>query len=137
MSMQTELFIFERVTEARGRLLRVEADRSDAAPKQLVLTFDVGHVLIRPTDEGLSTAHIVDRAGVPDGLVLLDEEEPWWRLLGEPLTAAWPGGLEGAAGALSSGPLLALKLRFRDESENPRIVLLESAGTVVRVSFGG
>ena len=137
MSMQTELFVFERVTEARGRLLRVEADRSGETPRQLVLTFDVGRVLIRPTDEGLASVPIVDRAGVPDGLVLLDEEEPWWRLLGESLTAAWPGGMEEAVGAHNAGPLLALKLRFREESKNPRIVLLESAGTAVRVSLGG
>jgi hypothetical protein len=137
MSIQTDLPVFERAVEARGRLLRVEADRSGTKPRQLVMTFDVGRVLIRPTDDGLSAELIEDRAALPEGLTAIDEGEPWWRVLGQPLTAAWPGGIEESAGAHASGPLLALKLRFREEAENPRIVLLESAGTAVRVSLEG
>ena len=136
MSMQTDLQVFERAVEAKGRLLRIEGDRTGPTPRQLVLTFDVGRISIRPTDDGLSTSLIEDRAVMPGDLVPLDEEEPWWRLLGQPLTAAWPGGIEEAVGAQASGPLLALKLRFREQAENPRVVMLESAGSAIRVSLG-
>ena len=103
MSMQTDLQVFERAVEAKGRLLRIEGDRTGPTPRQLVLTFDVGRISIRPTDDGLSTSLIEDRAVMPGDLVPLDEEEPWWRLLGQPLTAAWPGGIEDAVADLSAG----------------------------------
>jgi hypothetical protein len=137
MSIQTDLKVFERSVDARGRLLRVEADRTGPTPRQLVLTFDVGRVLLRPTDDGLSAAIVEDRGALPPGVEPIDEDEPWWRLLGQPLTAAWPGGTEGAEGAQASGPLLVLKLRFREETENPRIVSLESAGSAIRVALEG
>lgn len=137
MSMQTELQVFERAAEAKGRLLRVEADRLGSTPRQLALTFDVGRVLIRPSPDGLEVANVENREALPEGMQLLDEEEPWWRVLGQPLTGAWPSGMEDAASTQSTGPLLALKLRFREESDNPRIVLLESAGSAVRVSLKG
>lgn len=161
MSMQTELQGFERAVEARGRLLRVEADRTGTKPRQLVLTFDVGRILIQPShqaggrpggrpggqagghagsqpgDDGLSALLIEDRADLPADLTPVVEEEPWWRVLGQPLTAAWPGGIDAAVGAQVSGPLMSLKMRFREEAENPRVVLLESAGSAVRVSLEG
>ena len=137
MSMQTDLQVFERAVDANGRLLRVEADRTGSTPRKLILTFDVGRILIQPSDDGLTIATIADRAALPEGMTALEEEDPWWRLLGQPLTAAWPGGVEESVGATGSGPLLALKLRFREETQNPRIVLLESAGTAVRVSLEG
>jgi len=135
--MQTELQVFERAAEAKGRLLRVEADRLGSTPRQLALTFDVGRVLIRPSPDGLEVASVESREALPEGMQLLDEEEPWWRVLGQTLTAAWPAGMEDAVGTQRAGPLLALKLRFREESDNPRIVLLESAGSAVRVSLEG
>jgi len=137
MSIQTDLQVFERSVDARGRLLRVEADRSGATPRELVLTFDVGRVLLRPTDDGLSAVIVDERGTLPPGVQPIDEEEPWWRVLGQPLTAAWPGGTEDAEGAQASGPLLVLKLRFREEAENPRIVSLESAGSAIRVALEG
>ena len=76
-----------------------------------------------------------DAAASPDGLDRLDEAEPWWRLLGQPLTAAWPGGVEEGVGARGLGSLMVLKLRFREESDGPRIVRLEAAGRAVRVSL--
>ena len=135
MSTQGDLKIFERAVEARGRLLRVEADRSGATPRQLALTFDVGRILVRPTADGLSATQVEERAGLPSTLELLDEEEPWWRLLGQRLTAAWPGATGEAVGAQGLGSLDVLKLRFREAAENPRIVVLEAAGAAVRVSL--
>jgi len=129
------LTILERAVEARGRILRIEADRTGATPELLALTFDVGLVLIRPEEEGLAIDHVEAPSAMPKGLVALDEAEPWWRLMGQPITAAWPGGVEEGVGARGLGALMVLKLRFREESENPRIVCLEAAGRAVRVSL--
>ena len=135
MSRQTGLEIFERAAAARGRLLRVEADRSGAMPRQLALTFDVGRILVRPTAGGLSATQVEERRELPGTLEPLDDEEPWWRLLGQQLTAAWPGATGEAVGAPSAGSLDVLKLRFREAAENPHIVVLEAAGAAVRVSL--
>jgi hypothetical protein len=135
MSKKSGLTVFERAVEARGRILRAEADRTDLTPGVLVLTFDVGRILIRPGEDGLLVEHVDDAEALPDGLDPLDDAEPWWRLLGQPLTAAWPGGVEEGVGARGLGSLMVLKLRFREESDNPRIVRIEAAGRAVRVSL--
>ena len=137
MVMQAGLEIFERATDARGRLLRVEADRSGSVVRQLVLTFDVGRIGVTPADDGLVIHHFDDASELPTGLESLEEDEPWWRLLGHPVTAAWPGGVEEGLGAQSSSALMVLKLRFREESENPRVARLEAAGKAIRVSLDG
>ena len=135
MSTQTGLEILERAAEARGKMLRVEADRDGATAGILVFTFDVGRVLVTPSADGLEVAHVEVTDTLPPGLVALEEDEPWWRLLGNPLTAAWPGGVETGVGARGLGSLMVLKLRFRDEGENPRIVQLEATGNAIRVSL--
>jgi hypothetical protein len=135
MSKESGLEFFERAVEARGRVLRAEADQSGPTPGVLVLTFDVGRIIVRPGDDGLLIEQAADASALPDGLEALDDEEPWWRLLGQPITAAWPGGVEEGVGARGLGSLMVLKLRFRDESDNPHIVQLEAAGRAVRVSL--
>ena len=135
MSKKSGLEIFERAVEARGRVLRAEADQSGATPGILVLTFDVGRIVVRPGEDGLLIEHLGDAAALPDGLEALDDEDPWWRLLGQPITAAWPGGVEEGVGARGLGSLMVLKLRFREELDSPRIVRLEAAGRAVRVSL--
>ena len=132
--MQEGLAILERAAEARGKILRAEGDRAGASVGLLMLTLDVGRIVIAPGDEGLEVAAIDAAGEVPDGLGTLDEEEPWWRLLGQPLTAAWPGGVEEGVGASGLGSLMVLKLRFREENENPRVVRLEATGSAIRVS---
>ena len=134
MSMQTGLELLERAATARAKILRVEADRAGAIAGRLVLTFDVGRILLSPSEEGLAIEHVEDAAALPDGLGGLEEEEPWWRLLGQPLTAAWPGGVEEGVGARGLGSLMVLKLRFREEEENPRVVQIEATGNAIRVT---
>ena len=135
MSNLSGLEIFERAVEARGRILRAEADYTDAAPGMLLLTFDVGRIVIRPHDDGLLIEPLEVGDAPPAGLESLDEHEPWWRLLGHPITAAWPGGVEEGVGARGLRSLMVLKLRFREESDHPRIVRLDAAGHAVRVSL--
>lgn len=135
--MQAGLEIFERAADARGRLLRVEADRSGSTVSYLVLTFDIGRIGITPSGDGLAIHHFAEASELPADLGSLDEEDPWWRLLGNSITAAWPGGVEEGLGAQGLGSLMVLKLRFREESENPRVVRLEAVGKAVRVSLEG
>ena len=135
MSNLSGLEIFERAVEAGGRILRAEADYTDAAPGMLLLTFDVGRIAIRPHDDGLVIEPLEVGDAPPAGLEVLDENEPWWRLLGQPITAAWPGGVEEGVGALGLRSLMVLKLQFREESDHPHTVRLEAAGHTVRVSL--
>ncbi len=135
MSTLSGLEILERIAAAGGRILRAEADEPGATSAVFALTFDVGRVVVRSGDEGLLITQASDREEMPEALIGLDEEEPWWRLAGQPLTAAWPGGVEEGVGAKGLHSLMVLKMRFRAESDNPRILCLEAAGRSVRVSL--
>jgi hypothetical protein len=135
MSNSSGLPVFERAVDARGRLLRVEADHTGVTPGVLVLTFDVGRIAIRPEEAGLSVEHVEDPAALPSGQESLEDVEPWWRLLGQPITAAWPGGVEEGVGARGLGDLMILKMRFREKAENPRVVRIEATGTALRISL--
>ena len=135
MSIQTDLEIFERAVESHGRLLRVESDRIAGPPRMLLLTFDVGRILVIPTREGLSALEVKERGEAPTQLFALDEDEPWWRLLGHPLTAAWPGDAGDASGARSLREAAVLKLRFREEDANPWVVAIAAAGDSLQVSL--
>jgi hypothetical protein len=137
MSTQNGLEIFERAVDARGRILRVEGDRAQPAPSVLVLTFDVGRIVVRPEEDGLRVEALPAPQRLPEASEVLDDEEPWWRFLGQPITAAWPGGVADGVGARGLGSLMVLKLRFREESENPKIVQLEATGSQLRVSLDG
>ena len=138
MASQASVEILERAVTAHGRILRVEADRADALPRILALTFDVGRVVLRPVGEQIAVEAVPDRGALPAGLVPLDEEDPWWRVLGQPITAVWPIG-NGDAG--SPGPLAkavgSLKLRFRESDQNPRVVGIAVAGPALRVTLEG
>lgn len=127
--------MFERAAAARGQILRVEADRTSGVPSVLVLTFDVGRIKIGPGEDGLRIEQVGSRVALPDGLESLDEAEPWWRLLGHPLTAVWPGDAGEGEGARGAGDTPVLKLRFREADENPRTVRIESAGRGVRAAL--
>jgi len=133
--MQSGLEMLERAAVARGKILRAEGDRAGASVGILALTFDVGRIVITPSEDGLEIEQVEDAAAMPDGLGALDEDDPWWRVLGAPLTAAWPGGVEEGVGARGLGSLMVLKLRFREESENPRVVQLEATGNSIRISL--
>ena len=134
MSTLSGLEIFERIAEAGGRILRAEAEGADPTSEVFALTFDVGRVTVRSGDEGLMISQTTEREELPGDLMDRGEEEPWWRLLGQPVTAAWPGGVEDGVGARGLHSLMVLKMRFREESDNPRILCLEAAGRSVRVS---
>ena len=135
MSTLSGLEIFESIVKSGGRILRAEADRAGGTSEVLALTFDVGRVLVGSGDDGLLITRPPDRTAIPEDLVALDEEDPWWRVLGQPATAAWLGGVEEGVGARGLSSLMIMKLRFREEADNPRILVLESTGRSVRVSL--
>jgi len=135
MSTQVGLDLLMRAAEARGKILRVEGDRPGTTVGVLVLTFDVGRVVLTSEGDGIAISGASEREALPAGIGGLEEEEPWWRLLGAPLSAAWPGGVEDGVGAQGLANLMVLKLRFREEGDNPRIVQLESTGNSMRVTL--
>ena len=117
--MQAGLEIFERAADARGRLLRVEAERSGSVMSHLVLTFDIGRIGITPSDDGLVIRSFADASELPAGLEALDEEEPWWRLLGHPITAAWPETLGAVKLTLSRPSLFTADARMTARIGSP------------------
>lgn len=124
MATDSALDILRRAAEARGQLLRCEADHSGSDPGQLILTFDVGRVLIEPLVGGLSAKSLENPGEGPGGLKRLEEAEPWWRLFGNPLTAV---------SETDQGTGVAL--RFREDADNPRVVRLISTGSSIAVSM--
>lgn len=126
--------LFRRVAEAKGRLLRVQCykERGRKAPDRvsgLLLTFDVGRILVwaeaEATDgEELSYMHVQDTEDLAGGLSLLDEEEPWWRVLGSPLFRVW---------ARRDPP--GVRLQFRPDDSNPRFIELGRKGRLVEITM--
>ena len=90
--------ILERVASARGKTLRAEADRTSSAVGMLLLTFDVGPVVMTSADDGIQIAGVGEREALPGNLAGLEEEKPWWHLLGQPLSAAWLEALRKVSG---------------------------------------
>lgn len=132
MAPPASIDVLERAAKAKGRILRIEADRLAALPRILALTFDIGRVLVQPEGEKLAIEAVVDRDALPAGLVSFEEEEPWWRVLGQPMTAVWPMPADEAAAGSR-----AVKLRFREADQNPRIVGITVAGPALRVTLEG
>ena len=116
----------ERVVEAGGVLLKAErfASPNPLLVAGLLLTFDVGRLLVEvePGAATIRTTLIEGKDAVPPGLEDAVEEEPWWRVLGAPLSRLT---------ASDSGA----RLQFRADGDNPRIINLENAEGQVRVSL--
>jgi len=124
--------LLEKAAAGRARFLR--AERVDAggagidatlAPAYL-LTFDVGRVLVT-TDR--SRAHLdlrfVETPGpLPAGRTALDEEEPWWRVAGNPITRVWRD--EGSGDR-------QVRLQFREDGENPKVIRMSFERGQVRI----
>lgn len=117
--MSSPIELFERAAAGGAQLLRVEQCGSI-----LALTFDVGLITIEPGAAGsLLVAHPEGREEMPEPLRSLDEEEPWWRLLGNRLTAVSSTDPGESANQL--------RLRFREAADQPRTVSVTSSGRAV------
>lgn len=134
MGAQDSIGVFERAVAARGRILRVEADREDGPPRILALTFDIGRVVVRSEEGEVRVEAVAEREALPGGLVSLAEEDPWWRVLGQPITAARPLDAEQEPVARAAR-LGGFALRFREPEQNPRVVRVAAAGPALRVTL--
>ena len=133
--------LFEKAAEARGRILRVErlapegGGSNPACGAGYLLTFDVGRVLVTPDAAagGLRLTHIEQRGDLPGAFLPLEEEDPWWRVLGNSITRAWPAPA-GAGAAASGGEVSAVRIQFREDEEDPKVISFRFEGDIVRVT---
>jgi hypothetical protein len=130
--------LLQSVAEAGGRLLRVQcySEGGSEVPELvsgLLLTFDVGRIMVwaesestgEATESGeLTYMQVEDTEDLAGGLLILDEEEPWWRVLGSPLFRV-------RARRESPG----VRLQFRPDESNPRFIELNGEDRLVRISM--
>ena len=121
--------LLKRTAGAAGQLLRVETQFEGPSGDELsglLLTFDVGRVVLRADSASDSLVEQYLEAGdsQPVDWVIADEEEPWWRVLGSPLSRV----LDIDPGSGSVG----VALQFRQDDDNPRrIAVLARDGRLV------
>jgi hypothetical protein len=134
--------ILERAAEGDGRVLRVEqlapagGSTDPTHGPGYLLTFDVGRVLVAavPTTGSLLIRNIEAEDDIGAQLTLLDEEEPWWRVAGNAISRVWPE--TSGAGAEAGGEhVRGVRLQFRKDDDNPRIVSLRFEDAGVRVNL--
>jgi hypothetical protein len=118
----------QKLADARSLLLKVERQGGGAggpAPGFL-LTFEAGRLLIRVevASGEVHSIHLESSEGLPEGLGDAGEDEPWWRLIGCPITRVWTADPSSAVGGL--------RLQFREDDQHPRIVGLAPDGEAVR-----
>lgn len=132
--------LFERAAENGGRILRVEqlsppGGSTDASrgPGYL-LTLDVGRILVaaNPKTGGLVISQIPAGEELGVRLLALDEEEPWWRVVGNPIARVWPVGSDETTRE-SGAEVRGVRLQFRADHENPKLVSLGFDDDQVRV----
>ena len=116
-----------RVVEAGGRLLKVDrkGEVSPTVARAFLLTFDVGRLLIEVDAGKIHSVAIESEDELPSGLVTASEDEPWWRVMGCVVTGVAPGDV-GAAG---------LRIKFREDDENPKFIKMVPDGAEVRISL--
>lgn len=137
--------LFERIAEARGRILKVDqlvtagADPDPGRGPGYLLTFDVGRVLVvaDPPNSRLLVRAIESASMLADiKSARVDEEEPWWRVVGNPVIRAWPGG-SGEGAITPSSDVREVRIQFREDADNPRVVSLRYESETVRIGMEG
>ena len=133
--------LLERAAETEARILKAEQlveQGSEPSPEEGVgylLTFDVGRILVLPDSQNACLAlREIKNAKDLEAIQLLSlaEEEPWWRVLGQRATRAWLGSQ--AEGALSSDSTPdQVRLQFRPDTDNPKVISMEYADGRVQV----
>ena len=116
--------------DAEAKLLAVERLPGVGGDEQLgaafLLVFDAGRVLVAAEAEtrSLCALHSEDKEDAPSGMISSIEEEPWWRVLGCPLSGVWDE-TEGAV----------LRLELRSEGAARRFITLTAEGEAVRCAL--
>jgi len=120
----------EELCTHRPRLLRAELvplrTRIGArGVREIVLTFDAARLSIELGSAGELSCRVGAEPS-DHALENANEDEPWWRVLGAPLVAAWV--------VLEPKDTSAeLALQFRDAATNPRLISLSRHGDEIRV----
>jgi hypothetical protein len=122
--------VFERAAASSAQLLQVmrlggAGDDSTSLPAAVLMTFDVGRILISadPTTRRLEAVELPDADSLPSGLADAAEDEPWWRLLGCSLAAVATESPE------------KIRLEFRISGGLVRTLILERSGGGLRTSL--
>ncbi len=127
--MATALELLENVVSSRGVLLRVgtQTPPGGRSASALLLTFDAGRLLLSvdPGSEELACMALEKPEDVPGGIVDVSEEDPWWRVLGAPLSDATVDPPDGTT----------LRLQFRPDDHNPRFITLSAHGASLRAAL--
>jgi hypothetical protein len=135
--------LLERAAEAGGcflkaeRLLDAEGAADSSSGPGYLLTFDVGRILVvADRANGCLQLRQVESADEVASIRLapLDEEEPWWRLAGNPITRAWPCH-EGSGASISTGEVGDIRMQFRRRDDKPRFVSLRYEAGAVHVAL--
>ena len=105
----------QSLVSAGARLLRVESH----GPHVWVLHFDRSAVEVSVAGGGLELA--VATALPELEAESLDEEDPWWTVIGEPLAGAW-------SVTDTEGRRAALELQLRRDDQKPKRITLEPHG---------
>ncbi|MCP3984282.1 MAG: hypothetical protein GY723_07825 [bacterium] len=112
------------IATAGGKLLRVEREPvpgpgGEQRSLHLRLSFDTGAIQLRAEAGGVSTSTAEAEAVLANA----DEDEPWWAVLGSPLTKVAP---QEGGGCL---------MQFRADDASPKLFVLAADGEalVVRV----
>lgn len=105
---------------AGTRLLHVERH----GPRALSLRFDRIELHVLVEDGGIEL-ELGGGSPLSPTAEALDETDPWWTLIGQPLMGAW-SQLD------TDQRRLVLELQFRPDDENPKILSLEPHGPRIR-----
>ena len=126
--------ILEALCARSARLLRpfhvpLPGARSIRHCGRVALIFDAGTLTVTPSEDAreLAVKWIPGEIQEPDDGLPMDEEDPWWKVLGNPLCRAW---------ALSDPDTdaRAIELQLRPDDANPKRLRLALDGAGVRVS---
>lgn len=114
--------VLKGIAEAGGTLLRVEREPAPGAgdasrSRRLRLIFDVGSIELHAESGGVA----VGANQADSGLARADEDEPWWTVIGSPLTRV--------AAQEDGGSLV----QFRADDASPKLFVLVAEGETVVV----
>lgn len=124
--------LLERAAEAASCLLRIEQALAPGGTdlSGLLLTFDVGRILLSldAATQEVREKQVASREQLSQSFEKMDEEEPWWRVLGNPLTRVRDLKVGGGKG---------VALQFRTDADNPRLIAILPGEEGLRVQFQG